>query len=125
MYNIRQLTNLLHGKSYRKTIILDHFIIIIAMQKWERYKIRFWKKISKFNPSDFSNLNFHRLYVLEGVYFTKRDFEINLPKMDGTDSSTDYLYFYKNGNASFFVAENLDRAEFLIKQIQGIIMLLF
>lgn len=36
--------------------------------------------------------------------------------MDGTDSGTDYLYFYKNGKVSFFVAENLDRAGFLIKQ---------
>lgn len=82
-------------------------------------KLGFEKKISNLNPNDFPNLIFGKLYILEGIYLTKRDFEINVPKMDGTDSRTDYLYFYKNGKASFFVAENLSRAEFLIKQNSG------
>lgn len=71
------------------------------------------KKIENFNPKDFPFLEFDKLYVLEGQYATKRDFEIIYPKMEihrGSDNQKyeDFLIFRNDGTVDSFYDKNIE-----------------
>lgn len=77
-------------------------------------QIRLEKNNDNFNVNDFNNLKFNTLYKLEGIYETKKDFELIYPKLEihrGTQNYEDYVIFFDDGKVLFFISENLDEAK--------------
>lgn len=84
-------------------LIFSLSLILLGCHTANDIKSRFEKKIENFNSSDFPEIQFEKLYVLEGVYYTKKDFELIYPKILGTDGHTKFLYLYKDGKPLFLL----------------------
>ncbi|AKK74854.1 hypothetical protein HX13_15355 [Chryseobacterium sp. P1-3] len=60
-------------------------------------------KLKMFNRNDFKQVHFNNIYQLEGLYETKRDFELIYPKLEEHRDSNyiDYMYIQNNGKINF------------------------
>lgn len=77
---------------------------------------RLTKKIENFKKEDFPGIKFRSIYILEGLYHTKKIFEPIFPKLENAGDDLEFLYFYENGGVSFFVAESIPKAYSIIER---------
>lgn len=63
------------------------------------------KKIENFREEDFTTLSFQQIYIYEGVYETKKDFNTIFPKLEVIGNIKEFLYLANNGKNLFFVAK--------------------
>jgi len=76
-------------------------------------KERLLKKIENFDKNNMEGISFNTLYILEGIYKTKKDFEIIQPKLDrhtGAQKCENYLVFYGDGKVYFYIEDNNENA---------------
>lgn len=93
----------------------------LSCQSVSKVRERLLKKIENFSSSDFPAIEFDKLYILNGTYSTKRDFELIQPKLEihrgsGTETANDYLIINKNGTVDEFYAKNINSANLLMKK---------
>ena len=77
---------------------------------------RLEKSTVNFHKEDFPNIEFEKLYILEGIYETKHKFELIYPKLETTSQYYHFIYFSNNGKVSFYTGKSIDEVEFLIAQ---------
>lgn len=97
-------------------IIMFTCFSLFSCQSILNVKDRLLKKIENFDRESIGNVVFNRLYVREGVYKTKKDFDIIFPKLEVSTNGFyyDYLYIQGNGKLSFFTSSSR-----LIKNIEN------
>lgn len=93
----------------------------LSGQSIQNIEDRLSKKVAKLSNNPIEGVVYNKLYVMEGTYITRRDFEPILPKLEihrGSDSKKyeDYLILYDNGKVDEFYAENTHSAYQLLNR---------
>ena len=93
----------------------------LSCQSISNVKDKLLRKVEKFKANPIEGITFDKLYILEGIYETSRDYEIKFPKLEihrGSDlrKSEDYLIVHNDGKVDMFYAENISLAHQLLNK---------
>ena len=102
-----------------KYLLVAIFLSFCCCKSHQNQEKRLQKKLDDFTASDFPFLDFERLYILQGKYSTKRNFEIIYPKLEihrGSDdvNYSDFLIFHLDGTLDMFYDVDIKAAKLKI-----------
>lgn len=87
----------------KKTLLLMTFSLL-SCNSIADIEIKLEKRIINFNQKNFPQLQFNKLYLLDGTYYSKPDFQIISPKLEIYTNGNYYEYLYiKNNGKVFFL----------------------
>lgn len=94
-------------KLIKYTRFLPFIILLNSCYSEINIQKRIAKNLTKFDKSNFPGIRFDKLYILEGTYETKKDFELIYPKLEVHTNGKylqylQYLYVHGNGELNFF-----------------------
>jgi len=94
---------------------------LLSCQSISNVKDKLLRKVDKFKVNRIDGITFDKLYILEGIYETSRDYEIKSPKLEihrGSDLKKyeDYLIVHNDSKVDMLYAENISLAHQLLNK---------